>query len=321
MRIAPGLQPSIRSVVERDLGRFPAPWLKLMEDSGVRVAVFSEGDTLVDSPAMQDRGVQDLASEFKKLKDMPQDADAAQAWLLESHSPFRLAFSERAVSADEVAEQRHVPLAHREEYKQLFQALNPYPQQVYLLPPVPTDHGYHADAAFQSARETRAEHVAESLGLNRGPERLVLLHERFLPDNAPEIGDYRVAIHEVGHALDYVLEGLPDATGYGRHHSEKVEELFQQAQQKGVFTSDRADDNVREFFAEGVEAYFTEPSAHDFRPNNHRDQLKSTHPELYTYLDQLFHSQPGQDWKSQAPAAPQLPPGFPDPDRDPVYLS
>lgn len=335
MKIAPGLPGSIRNVLERDLSRFPSPWLQLLEDSGVRVAVLEDGDTLADSPALADKGVTDLAREWKKLSAMPGEPEAAHAWLLENHSPFRLAYQPYVpLNAEQIAEQRHVPEKHKAHWVELFQALNPYPQEVVVLPPVPTDYGYQPDSAYQSARETSAEFVASSLGLNRPAERLVLLHSRFLPDNAPEIGGYRVAVHELGHALDHVLENLPDSTGFGHLHKQKVEGLFAQAHrhsqtsaahpQESVtpsFTSDRADDNAREFFAEGVEAYLTEPSAGpDFRPDNHRQALQAIHPELYQYLEQIFNSQPGPDWQSPAPPPVSLPPGFPDPDRDPVYL-
>lgn len=344
MVVAP---PTVRDTLVHDLEAFPAPWLTFLKDYGLKVVSLGDGQTLAQSPVMEKFAVSDLTSELTSVRDklgpalaqvpVPADElaryqqrrqlkDAVHGWL--QGTPFRLATHDAPLDLDEVAERRHVPAEHKEAWKSLLQDLNaPWSTEhdgrlqtshgLVLLPPIPTGFGAVPDQPFQSARETTAEYVKESLGLNRAPEQLVLLHERFLPPDAPEVGTYRLAIHEVGHALDYALEGLPDDTGFGAQHKARLKEWFAREQ---TFTSDRADDNVREYFAEGVEAYLTPADSGAFRQENNRDRLREVNPELYGYLDGLFARSPDPTWVSHPPEPPRLPEGFPDPDRDPLEL-
>jgi len=339
--------PAVRDTVIHDLEAFPAPWLTFLKDYGLQVVSLGDGQTLAQSPVMEKFAVPDLQERISRVKDqlgpalaqmpVPPDElaryqqrqqlrDVIHGWL--QGGPFRLATHDAPLDLDEVAERRHVPAEHRAEWKAMLQELNaPWSQLdagrlmtshgLVLLPPIPTGHGAVPDQAFQSARETTGEYVKESLGLNRGPEQLVLLHERFLPPDAPEVGPYRLAIHEVGHALDYALEGLSDDTGFGAQHKARLKEWFER---EDTFTSDRADDNVREYFAEAVEAYLTPADNGTFRQQNNREYLKEASPELYGYLDELFASQPDPSWRSTPPEPPRVPEGFPDPDRDPLEL-
>ena len=333
-----------RRALERDLQAIPEPWRDFMEDYGVQLVVMDGQETLADSPAIAREAVVDeiawkvrvqglVGPALAAVESSPlvrgQLVDNLHAYLEAQHSPFRVASHSSPVNLDDLAVARHVAQPYREEWKQELLSLNaPWAHHssegfqsshgLFLLPPVPTAYGLVPDREFQNAVTTTAESVGESLGLNRGSEQRVLLHSRYLGDNAPEIGGYRVAIHELGHALDYALEGLPEQTGYGQHHKQAVLACFQETQS---FTSDRADDNVREFFAEAVEAYLTPPSeGFDFRPDNHQAELRQRNPKMAAYLDHLFQSQPGSDWVSKPPAPVGVPEGFPDPDRDPVYL-
>ena len=54
---------------------------------------------------------------------------------------------------------------------------------------------------------------------------------------------------------------------------------------------------------------------------NHREALRERNPRMAAYLDHVFQAMPGANWVSKPPAPVGLPEGFPDPDRDPVYLS
>ena len=189
-----------------------------------------------------------------------------------------------------------------------------------LLPPIDTPGGPIKDQHYQGAYFTTAEDIQASLGVNRGADQQVILFAPYVEANAPEVGQYRLALHEVGHALDYALEGLPDPTGFGSLHRQKVQTFYKQAKEANLFTSDRADDNARGFFAEAVEAYLTEPSSGpDLRPDNHRQALQERNPEMYVYLEQIFSSRPDPNWVSQPPEPVGVPHGFPDPDRDPIY--
>ncbi|MBX3169996.1 MAG: hypothetical protein KF760_21505 [Candidatus Eremiobacteraeota bacterium] len=334
------LPASTRRALERDLQAFPQPWLDFMDSYGVQLVVLDGQETLADSTAVAREAVADEAGWKARVQSVLVPALAAvepgtplvdhlHSYLDDQGSPFRVASHHSPVNLDELAAQRNVGEAYRQQWREELLSLNaPWSflgpdgfqstHGVFLLPPVPTAHGWLSDRDYQNAVTTTAESVGESLGLNRGAEQRVLLHSRYLGDDAPEIGGYRVAIHEMGHALDYALEGLPDSTGYGQHHKDAVLACFEEAKS---FTSDRADDSVREFFAEAVEAYLTEPSqGFDFRPDNHQAVLRERNPRMAAYLDHLFQSVPGADWMSKPPAPVGLPEGFPDPDRDPIYL-
>lgn len=338
---ANSLPVATRRALERDLRAFPEPWRDFLDDYGVQLIVLDGQETLADSSAVSREAVADEATWKKRVQSELAPAlaavppgtpvvDSLHHHLSQQNAPFRVASHHSPINLDELAARRQVASAYRQQWKDELVSLNaPWgsvtpegfqsTHGVFLLPPVPTAHGWLSDRDYQNAVSTTADSVGEALGLNRGAEQRVLLHSRYLGDNAPEIGGYRVAIHEMGHALDYALEGLPDSTGFGQHHKDTVLACFQEAE---AFTSDRADDSVREFFAEAVEAYLTEPSqGFDFRPDNHQGALRQRNPRMAAYLDHLFQSVPGADWVSHPPAPVGVPEGFPDPDKDPVYLS
>lgn len=349
---APSLDPVTRTTLWNDLAQFPEPWMSFMTENGLRIAAMSENQTLADSPAMAKFAVNNLQSQIDDTRsklgaafsqlERPADADSKlqlqnqlaenlQSYLLDSGSPFRLGVLSGDISLEQLCEHRHIPAQHRAAWSEKLVELNQDwihgDQQsisadfgVFLLPPVPTTAGYLPDAVFQSARETKSEDIAAKLGENRGVDRMVLLHEKYLSANAPEVGGYRVAIHETGHALDYILEGLPEESGYGKQHAAKVGEMFEQATQRKAFTSDYASSNVREYFAEGVEAFLTPAGTDQFRPDNHKDQLQKVDPELFSYLKATLDLTPKAEWESQTPPPQQLPPGTPDPDKDPIYF-
>ena len=134
---------------------------------------------------------------------------------------------------------------------------------------------------------------------------MVLLHEKFLPSPAPELGNYRVATHELGHALDYTLEGLSGVPGFGAAHRQTVDSLYEAdlaklaalgegTETEKVFTSDRADDDVREYFAEAVEAYLTPANDNGgdfFRAGNSKEGLLEKNPALFQYVETIMASE------------------------------
>lgn len=336
--MAPQLDASIRDTLVEDLSCFPAPWLDFLGRYGLQIVALEEGQTLADSPVLAQSAVRDVQDWSQKAQeallqsqggDRYQRAENLQLQLLEQGSPMRAATHGEPIDLMKLAEQRQVAAAFRPGWVESLQQLNaPWSslrdglfvadQGVFLLPPVPTDFGLVADRDYQEAVSTTAHFVAKNLGVNQGPEQRVLLHPRFLPHDAAEIGQYRVAIHEVGHALDYALQGLPEDSGFGSQHSARVLACFEQAE---VFTSDRADDDPREYFAEAVEAYLTSPStAFDFRPQNHQTELRQRDPQMAAYLDRVFATVPGPDWASRPPQPRGMPEGFPDPDRDAIFL-
>ena len=98
-----------------------------------------------------------------------------------------------------LAEAREVATPDREDWMQAFRELNEGLATaengdmkanfgVVILP-----HAYHDGEAIPESRlrnagEVTAEYVERSLGLNRADERMVLLHEKFLPSPAPNWG-------------------------------------------------------------------------------------------------------------------------------------
>ena len=67
----------------------------------------------------------------------------------------------------------------------------------------------------------------------------------------------------------------------------------------------RASENVREYFAEAVEAYLTKPlpnsNANFYKQENNHEMLKERNPELFAYVDKLMRWQgTGQTGESAA---------------------
>jgi len=126
-----------------------------------------------------------------------------------------------------------------------------------------------------------------AMGAHYWQSAVVTIHQDYIPDPAPDAGHNRVLIHEVGHALDHSISRIQN-DDIGKKHREKMTALFEQASE---FSSSRAKDNVREFFAEAVESYLTfdQGDALEPKPHNNRDWLEKNAPELFTYIDDIFH--------------------------------
>jgi hypothetical protein len=96
------------------------------------------------------------------------------------------------------------------------------------------------------------------------------------------------------------------------------------APQESVFSSDRADDDVREYFAEAVEAYLTpeNPNGYDtFRATNSKEGLAARNPALYSYMEKVMSTEFSATALPEAPRRTFAPPGFPDPDLEVVRIS
>lgn len=136
-----------------------------------------------------------------------------------------------------------------------------------------------------------------NLGGNYPENRLVILHESVVPNPSPSTGRHRVALHELGHMVDWICRDLPETRAT---HEERVVELFNQAVDvaragtaPSPFLTDRAKDSPGEMMAEAVEAYLTLPEpagdSNFYKPGNHREELKQRFPDLYNYVDFLMH--------------------------------
>ena len=126
-----------------------------------------------------------------------------------------------------------------------------------------------------------------NLGGNYPDNRLVILHESVVPNPSPRAGNHRVALHELGHMVDWICKELPETK---ETHEQKVTELYELGQQRNAFITDRARDSSGEMMAEAVEAYLTtEQPGNFYKPQNHRDNLQQNFPELFNYVDYLIN--------------------------------
>jgi Mlc titration factor MtfA (ptsG expression regulator) len=342
-RYTPGRQ--VRSIVpgdhlqvQKDLETFPEPVLNLLDGYGVKVAVLDDNQTLENSPALRHLSQSEYAAEKKKARDLTigllskteattleEFAESATRELRKKGLDFHYGVSSGEVPLEYIAEQQDIPSEHVEDWKQSFQELNVgFPSGFFILP-----HTYHEgrpipENRLRTAKETTAEYVERSLGLNRAEDRLVLLHKKFTPAQAVEVGNYRLAIHEMGHALDHVLDRVVGVPGFGTLHRETVDAMYEadlkKAEKLGVenvFTTDRASENVREYFAEAVEAYLTFPqdnAGEFFRSKNSNPDLKRMNPIMHAYMDKIMSTSFTQENAPDPPPRPLFPPFVPDPD-------
>lgn len=356
------LVPGDHPQTEQDLALFPQPVLDMLGRYGTRVAILRDGQTLADTEALRTLSDSEVAKEASKTNEfvskgveeafrngltsydqLEAAGDAITRNLRDQGIDNFLATALSPFPLDALAEAREIPPEKVSEWKTAFGLLNEglistsdegvkANSGLIVLP-----HTYHDGKAvpelrLRSAGEVTAEFVEKSLGLNRSDDRLVLLHEKFLASPASELGNYRLAVHEMGHALDHVLEHLTNFPGFGALHRETVDALFAKDQARvaagasadNVFTSDRADDDVREYFAEAVEAYLTPGKADGndtFRAANSKESLAAKNPELFAYVDKIMTTDFGPEATAEPPKRSFAPPGFPDPDLEVVRVS
>ncbi len=347
---------------EQDLASFPQPVLDMLSRYGTQVAVLGDGQTMLDSPALRtltpeeasqegqrtsalvNEGVKEaFANGVETYEQLESAANTITRDLRKAHIDNHLGIALNPFPLEGLAEARNIPAENLADWKLAFNSLNEGLIStedgqtranfgVLVLP-----HTYHNGAIIPESRlrnapDVTAEYVKGSLGLNRAEERMVLLHEEFLPLPNAELGNYRLSIHEVGHALDYALENLQESIGFGPAHRQTVDALFEADQKRmadgqpleSVFTSDRADDNVREYFAEAVEAYLTPARADGndtFRAANSKEGLAARNPELFGYVDKVMRTEFPESAMPEMPARQLLPPDIPDPDTEVLRIS
>jgi hypothetical protein len=330
--------PGDHAQVQKDLEAFGEPVLDLLDGYGVKVAVLDGSQTLEDSPALRHLSQSEYSVEKKKARELTIDllsstqatsleefAESATRELRKGGLDFHFGLTSKELPLDYIAQQQDIPNGHIEDWKHSFRELNAgFPSGFFILP-----HTYHKgqpipENRLRTATETTADYVERSLGLNRAEDRLVLLHKKFTPANAVEVGNYRLAIHEMGHALDHTLDRMVAMPGFGALHRETVDAMYaadlKKADQLGieqVFTTDRASENVREYFAEAVEAYLTFPqddAGEFFRSKNSNPDLKKINPDMYAYMDKIMSTSFTKDVAPAPPPRPLFPPFVPDPD-------
>ena len=138
-------------------------------------------------------------------------------------------------------------------------------------------------------------------GMNVWPNRLIVIDDEVANIPNKKMGYHSVLLHESGHAIDYAAESIPEF-----NHRETMDSFYAEAMakyQKGdnTFLTARSADNVREYFAEAVEAYLTKPlptsNANFYKQENNCEMLKKANPELFAYVDKVMR------WSGKQPAA------------------
>lgn len=137
-------------------------------------------------------------------------------------------------------------------------------------------------------------------GLNNWPDRMIVVDDEVVAMPNRKMGYHSVLLHESGHAIDYAAEGMPEF-----NHRETMDNFYKRDMElyskgENTFLTARAMDNVREYFAEAVEAYLTAElpisTPNFYKQENNHEMLKSSKPELFAYVDKLMK------WSGQAAA-------------------
>lgn len=338
--IVPGEFPQ----VEKDLEAFPYPTLDLLDRYGVKVAVLDHGESLADSPALRHLTDSEYASErqeavritLKAIRESPPRdlmtfAKKTTREFRKAGLDFHFGLASRALTPEQIALRQGISEENLSHWLEAFHHLNDMmPEGLYILPHIYDQGKPIPENRIRSARETTAEYVSGALGLNRPEDRLVLLHKDYVGAPAKELGNYRLSLHEMGHALDHVLDRMTGVPGFGTLHRQTVDALYQadlkraeKAPLEEVFTTERASENVREYFAEAVEAYLTfeNDNGHDhFREANSRTGLRQRNPQLHDYVAKVFHTNFPEGSEPGIPARPLLPEIVPDPDAAVILL-
>jgi hypothetical protein len=128
-------------------------------------------------------------------------------------------------------------------------------------------------------------------GANYWLNRLIVVDDGVVNLPSQTTGFHSVLLHETGHAMDYLAEDIPEL-----NHRETVDSLYEADLKRAKageepFLTARAADNAREYFAEAVEAYLTQPvedQKNFYKAENEHTRLRDNNPELYAYVDRLM---------------------------------
>ena len=325
-----------RDDLQRDLGVLPTPLLRAVSDHGVRIWVAPPGVTqaparlFTQSPACRDeqanlRGEpgQHPAHAFSK---------APGAWATAEERPpfFSAMLSALGATSTEVPGERpHAGqtlegIARARGARTLEDTTAFVVRAVQLNReqgnPIAVDHLLRRgervmlpDVYFYQGQPFRGEerrHIESFnddladpgvMGSYSYRERVLMLKAQVLPDPAPgDVGAHRVALHEVGHIAEHLLEHDPDL---GPAHVQRMEALHRHSAAASSGTpwnpsassahliTDYAGASRLEHYAEGFEAYWTatrRDHAHHFAAgiDSNIEQLRTREPALHAVLDE-----------------------------------
>ncbi len=313
--------PAVESQVLHEIASLPDTWEQMLVADGVQVVVLASNESLLDSAWVNERSIKDFDTQLRDTRgswehlkhsfNLTQDSvterplsdldkyltgkELQKNW--SSDSAFRLA-ELKPGSFSELLSKHAQSEADRAKWTQAFRELNgdflsgskenlSSAIGTVVCPPPCHNGKFLEPELYDYAQQKTGVALEESLGLHNNDHRLVMVAESYAKTDSQDFGWYRTTLHEVGHALDYAFERR-DPT-----HHDKIQELFTLAQAregKGLWLSDRADDNVREYFAEGIEAYLTcdsKKEPHSERESVSQEELKKRDPGLFHYIETL----------------------------------
>jgi hypothetical protein len=314
--------------LQTDMTAFPKRWLERFKENDVSVAVLKDDQTLADTPilhSLEEAQINQIVSQgkplveravaeaFGPLRGQPdqdyqkyQAAGPLQEKLHELSNSTGLGFTVEI--GREPLDLRHLGEKmgfdpeydgeNFERWQTAFTEMNASlgqvqdgvfkPQDGLYIIPYLMYRGKTARAlSLPSYQQFKGLDFQNNLGANFPENRLVILHESVLPNPSPRAGNHRVPLHELGHMLDWICKELPETRDT---HEQKVNELFQLGMQRNSLITDRARDSAGEMMAEAVEAYLTRPEPGNFyKPENYRENLQKSFPELYKYVDYLIN--------------------------------
>lgn len=314
--------------LQTDMTAFPKRWLERFKENDVSVAVLKDDQTLADTPilhALEEAQIAEIVSRGKPLVDKAveetlaplrgqpdeeylkyQAAGALQEKLHELSNETGLGFTAeigrdpldlRYLGEKMGFDPEYDPESF-ERWKTAFSDINSSlgqvqdgvfkPQDGLYVIPYLMYRGKTARAlSLPSYQQFKGLDFQNNLGANFPENRLVILHHSVVPNPSPRAGQHRVALHELGHMVDWICKELPETKAT---HEDRVNQLYQQGMQNNSLLTDRARDSAGEMMAEAVEAYLTtEEPGNFYKPENHRENLQKSFPELYNYVDYLIN--------------------------------
>jgi hypothetical protein len=314
--------------LQTDMTAFPKRWLERFKENDVSVAVLKDNQTLADTPIMRPLGESDISAivsqgkpmvdkaieeVFGPLRGQPdedyqkyQAAGTLQEKLHDASNKSDLGFTAELSRDPQDLRFLGEKFGFDPEYdpesfdrwKSAFSEMNAglgkledgvfKPHDGIYVVPYLTYRGKTARAlSLSSYQSVTGLQFQNNLGANYPENRLVILHESVVPNPSPRSGNHRVALHELGHMVDWICKELPETKDT---HEQKVNELYQMGMERQSLITDRARDSAGEMMAEAVEAYLTvEEPGNFYKPENFRENLQKSFPELYNYVDYLIN--------------------------------
>lgn len=314
--------------LQTDMTAFPKRWLERFKENDVSVAVLKDDQTLADTPILHslketqiaeivakgkplvDKAVEEVFGplrgqpdeEYHKYQAAGQLKEKIHGFSNETNLGFTVEVGRDPLDLRYLGEKMGFDPEYDgenfERWKTAFTEMNASlgqvqdgifkPQDgVYVIPYLMYRGKTARALSLPSYQQFKGLDFQNNLGGNYPENRLVILHESVVPNPSPRAGNHRVPLHELGHMVDWICKELPETKDT---HEQKVNQLYQLGMQRNSLITDRARDSAGEMMAEAVEAYLTTPEPGNFyKPENYRENLQKSFPELYSYVDYLIN--------------------------------